>query len=279
MVEKDLPFKLEVVDLGDKPADFRALYRAISPDPTARAKVPVLEVGGAGCDEHSLLLESAVVAKYVARRWHDRGAPLLPTAPLDEARMDLFVDTFNSRLTPCSYALLAAKDNDALLERMEDVVRALVVVERCLDLHGMCGQGGDYLLGDFFSLAEVMTAPFVVRMLASFEANRGVDVLALTGEMQLPKLGKWLRAVRDRPSTVATTPAVNSMVVIAPYLEPFFQSQVPADERQRIVERVLEEMHGSGGDADEAEWKRTIREGKKMMDKKRAAKESQQSTA
>lgn len=276
MVEKDLPFACEIVDLGNKPPEFKALYRAISPDPTARAKVPVLEVGAPGSDEHLWLLESAVVARYVARRWADRGTPLLPDDAADEARMELFLDTCNSRLTPCTYALMAAKDTATLLAKYEDLVRALVVVDRCLTVH--CLHDGDFVLGQRYSLAEVMTAPFVVRMLASLRGHRGVDVLALADELCLPRLGRWLQAVQHRPSTTATTPAPNSLAVIAPYLEPFFVGEIAAEDKAAVVARVVEEMQGSG-EADEQAWATAIAQGKQAMQAKRQAKRQEEEGA
>lgn len=47
--------------MQDKPKDFADLYASIHPDPSARAKVPILEHG-----DEVRLIESAVCAEYVA---------------------------------------------------------------------------------------------------------------------------------------------------------------------------------------------------------------------
>ena len=65
-----------------------------------------------------------------------------------------------------------------------------------------CHHSPGYFLGDNYSLAEALTAPFVVRMLANFPVHRGVDLLEHCDMMNMPRLKRWLVAVRDRESTI-----------------------------------------------------------------------------
>ena len=61
---------------------------------TARAKVPILEVGNDGEDGYFAMIESEVVARFVARNWQERSTQLIPSHPNDEAKMNLFVEVF-----------------------------------------------------------------------------------------------------------------------------------------------------------------------------------------
>ena len=42
LLEKGIKFQRHIIDLKDKPKYFSDLYASINPDPTARAKVPLL---------------------------------------------------------------------------------------------------------------------------------------------------------------------------------------------------------------------------------------------
>eukprot|EP00746_Dinoflagellata_sp_MGD_P039257 gnl/MRDRNA2_/MRDRNA2_194670_c0_seq1.p1 gnl/MRDRNA2_/MRDRNA2_194670_c0~~gnl/MRDRNA2_/MRDRNA2_194670_c0_seq1.p1 ORF type:complete len:154 (+),score=28.41 gnl/MRDRNA2_/MRDRNA2_194670_c0_seq1:341-802(+) len=68
-------------------------------------------------------------------------------------------------------------------------------------------EGGDFLLGPDFSMAEVMVGPMVMR-LSMLEAMRGVNAINILQELGLTRLVKWIRAVQARPSVSDTTASV-----------------------------------------------------------------------
>merc|ERR1712083_1146206 len=96
----------------------------------------------------------------------------------------------------------------------------LITLERALEMHGE--EGGPFLLGPDFSLAECLTASFAVRALVNFGFHRGTDVETACERLELARVLRWFRTVRDRPSVAATTPETNSLVQIAPYLRSRF---------------------------------------------------------
>ncbi|DBB07594.1 TPA: hypothetical protein ACH3X3_009034 [Trebouxia sp. C0006] len=76
LLEKGIKFQRHTIDLKDKPKYFSDLYASINPDPTARAKVPLLIDG----DER--IVESNLVAEYLDNTFPESGPKLFPTDPL-----------------------------------------------------------------------------------------------------------------------------------------------------------------------------------------------------
>jgi glutathione S-transferase len=154
------------VDLADKPDFFKDKYAELSPVPTARAKVPILEVGAPGDENYFAIIESEVVARFVAKRWDQRGTALIPSSPTDEAAMNLFISVFMAELSGLSFSFLGAKSDAKLREGYEQLLGSLQSVDNALLMYGReeegQGQGGcSFLFGSNFTLAEALTAPFV----------------------------------------------------------------------------------------------------------------------
>jgi glutathione S-transferase len=221
MVEKQLPFTSRTVDLSKKSEEFKIMYKTIHPDHQASAKVPILEVGFPGEKDYVQLVESAVCTKYVATAWPYRGSDLLPAWPgllgdvhareaLSAARIDLFVDLYMGNVVPGYYRLMKAKKKSELKKHYEKFLHALVKVDNCLRMHG-CEDGGPFFIGYNFTLAECLTAPFVVRMLANLPFHRSIDIFEDCRSLNLMKLFVWLEAVRDRESLALTSPSIASL--------------------------------------------------------------------
>ena len=100
------------MDLADKPDFFKDKYAELSPVPTARAKVPILEVGAPGDENYFAIIESEVVARFVAKRWDQRGTALIPSSSTDEAAMNLFISVFMAELSGLSFSFLGAKSDE-----------------------------------------------------------------------------------------------------------------------------------------------------------------------
>ena len=159
----------------------QALYATVHPNPAARSKVPILEIGEpgepgyqVGVPHHSptpeyhhtvslsqILVESDVVARYVARRWASQGTALIPDDPGEEGRMDLFVSTYMELLAPTYMELLAAKSDEQCDKQFGKLVLGLRAVDRALTMHRTANCTGPFVLGERFSLAETLTAPCV----------------------------------------------------------------------------------------------------------------------
>jgi len=262
LLEKEVQFDLVTVQLNNKPEWYKRLYRSVHPDPRARAKVPILEVGKPNQPGYIKLVESEVVARFVARHWRSQGTALLPEDAVREARMNLFVQQFMDGMSASLFTFPAAKSGAAVSKHFETIVNALQAVQRAFQLHGEQTTSGPYFFGEQYSLAETLTAPFVVRMIPIFKHHRGVDVLCLCEALGASELKRWMQAVCERPSTVQSLPAENSLLALAPYMQPFFEYHIPQAEQQATITAAMN-LHAAA-QAEEAAFKETLAEGTKM---------------
>jgi hypothetical protein len=142
--------------------------------------------------------------------------------------------------------------------------------------------GGDFLLGAQYSLAEAMTAPFAVRMLANFAHHRALRLLELSAALGCGRLGRWLTAVAARPSTVLTTPAHASLVQLPPYLQKAF---VPFEfDAAEVGARVAEvnALYSKGAAAaaeEEAAFQQSIKSGVALAQMEREKRHAAQAEA
>jgi glutathione S-transferase len=231
--------------------------------PTARAKVPILEVGTPGEDGYFAMIESEVVARFVARNWQDRGTQLIPPHPNDEAVMNLFVTVFMENVSGLSTSFLGAKSEEQLAKGYEKLLSGLQSVENALNTYGN-EQGGSFLFGGSYTLAESLTAPFVIRMCANFPHHRGVDVIESCERAGFTRAAHWMQAVLERPSSINSTPALNSLVMLAPYMQPFFEATV-TEEMQTAA---FDKLERSAADA-EAAWEAQLAAGNAITTAKR----------
>lgn len=200
LVEKGVHFEEKNVDLSNKSKEYLDLYGSLSPDPAASAKVPLLEHGEPGTSDYVKLIESNVILEYIEDVWGAEGPRLRPTDPKEAAAARMFAETF-SRMMP--WPLIRGDSKDALIAALKDYAKGMSVVERSLELYGK--DGGDFLLGADFSVAECMTAPFVVRSIGWLKEIRGVDVVKLCEDLGHARLTRWMKAVLSRPSVLQTS--------------------------------------------------------------------------
>ena len=95
---------------------------------TARAKVPILEVGTEGEDGYFAMIESEVVARFVARNWQDRATQLIPAHPNDEATMNLFVAVFMEEVSGLSFSFVSNTSNPPLAFDLPIFSQRLLVI-------------------------------------------------------------------------------------------------------------------------------------------------------
>lgn len=214
---KGLPFEEVNVDLGRKPPHFSETYAAISLDAEARAKAPILEVGFLGEPGHVRLIESEVVARYLEDAFPS--PPMQPADPARRALGNLFAATFTELLANTYNVCLGAKSQKGVDQAMVAIRRGLFAVEQGLARYG--SSQGPFFEGSELGIVEALTAPFVVRMLINMKHHRGVDVLAM---QDLPRAGKWMKAICDHPAITNTLPSDKSLLAIPPFLEPFFKT-------------------------------------------------------
>ena len=146
------------------------------------ALVPLLEHGG------QYVIESTVVARYIAQ--HVGGPELYPRTAEDLERIERFLSIW-ADVETTYYDLLRASSDAQVEERRALFVDRLAAVDELLDR-------APFLLGDDFSFAECIAAPWVQRFFVTLPYFRGIDFDDVLRAFD--SLAAWTRAVRDRAS-------------------------------------------------------------------------------
>lgn len=221
------------------------MYRSIATDSNATAKVPIIEVGDAGSADYMKMIESGVVTDFIAQYWRGQGPDLLPKEPWKEAKMRYFVQIFMETFQRANMAFMTASSESAVKVEYKKLLDGMHSVDETLKRHGEQGAGPDapFFFGTQYTVAEAMTAPFVVRMQAMFKEHRDVDLAAHCDQLGFTALSKWWKGVMERPSTLLTTPHLDGLKQMAPYVRPVFTP----------YKFTAEEMAAAGADK-KAEW-------------------------
>jgi len=216
LLEKGVPFEHKIIDLSAKPDEFVSKYREAAGGAGGSAKVPLLVHGD------NVVIESEIVAKYVAEHVHRDGKfndDLYPSSsnPADCKRIDEFlevwedvVDSYYNVLTvPPSMGEVGARNTMNILESslgaLEDALNQITEVSE--------GGSGDFLLGDSFSLAECIAAPWVQRLFVTLPYFRSVDFRKTV--LPYKRTKKWMDAVRARSSVTVTKCPEDEIVAAA----------------------------------------------------------------
>mmetsp|Transcript_26646 Transcript_26646/g.44643 ORF Transcript_26646/g.44643 Transcript_26646/m.44643 type:complete len:120 (+) Transcript_26646:573-932(+) len=103
----------------------------------------------------------------------------------------------------------AMGDEQAETEARESLARGMKAMDSYLL---RISSDGPFVLGGKFSMAEVMTGPFIVRRLATVPAIAGFDMREHCKKEGLLRLLQWMDAVTSRPSIKDTTPSADDLV-------------------------------------------------------------------
>lgn len=215
LLEKDVEFEHKIVDLQNKPEDFVALYASLHPDPTARAKVPILEhctdlspSSSSSSPYNVQLIESSVCAEYIAEAFpNSQGSPLLPSLPRDKAAMRLLGEMWTASGMGNYFALLLAgqagkEGEEAHAVELEKMRKGMKLMDAFLRQYGCDVKESPFLLKSGFCLGEVCLAPFVQRLLIVVPHWAGVDLLEMAEKGGWGRLRVWMEAMAGRESTV-----------------------------------------------------------------------------
>jgi len=221
-----VPFEHNIIDLSDKPQQLIDKYaEAIGkPGKWVSAKVPLLEY------DNALVIESEDVTKYVARYVHvpvaDKRSSLLQNDdemyPLNDVeitqRVDHFLDVWYLVVESYYNYLCASSELNANSER-EAFCGSLKALEKELSMCGPAGQEhhqqGDFCLGNTFSIAECIAAPWVQRFFVTLPYFRGVDFFQQVLPAECVNVSRWMNAVRQRPSVKASSCPEEEMLAAA----------------------------------------------------------------
>lgn len=156
-------------------------------------------------DGDTKLIESQIILEYLATKYRSIGQDLIPEDPADLAKAKIFIETFTSAITGAFMPLLRADNQEAVAAGREKLVAGLHVVDSALRKLGK-EEGGDYFLGEHFTIADASTLTFLQRLLVAGPAFRDIDVWGIIKDEKLERLEKWANAVLDRPSAKQTKP-------------------------------------------------------------------------
>jgi glutathione S-transferase len=177
--EKKLPYEVVPVDLK-KGEQKKPDYLKLNP----YGKVPVI------IDGATVLYESCVINEYLEEKYPE--PPLLPKDPAKRAKIRILVDYGMGHLDG-PYQKLRQEKMKAESERSQEAIDGATKELKNL-LQRFEREIGDqpYLQGDF-SLADADLIPRFLRL-------EGFGVLP---DPSLPKLGAYLKRMKDRPSVKA----------------------------------------------------------------------------
>jgi len=188
--ESGLPYEEVLIDL-DKPRE--PWYLEVNP----RGLVPAIKYSDDTLKDE-IVTESAIVAQFIA---DIKPGALLPasnsssTAALERARINFFVDTWNTKIGSFMFAIFrAASDEEKEAKSKEWVAAVEKEIEPLLKTANPFYGGSKEL-----TLAEVNVAPFLLRIYALSAA----DVLPKSvkeGLEKLPYFSKWVNATISRES-------------------------------------------------------------------------------
>ncbi|HSE90992.1 MAG TPA: glutathione S-transferase family protein [Candidatus Binatia bacterium] len=179
LAEKNLPYDIVPIDLR-KQEQKTPEYLKLNP----YGKVPVLT------DDGTVLYESCIINEYLDEKYPT--PRLMPTDPAARAKARILID-FGLTQMDAAYTKLRMEMTKDEKERNPETISAAKedVKKRLQSLEQELGDK-DYLMGDF-SLADADLLPRFTRL-------EGFGVLP---DASLPRLGKYLQRMRERPSVKA----------------------------------------------------------------------------
>jgi glutathione S-transferase len=176
LLEKQLPFELEHIDLARKPAWFLA----ISP----LGRHPLLQAKG------HVLFESAAVTEFVDEALEPA---LLPTDPYLRADNRAFIEA-TSEAFRALFAVAGAKEVGPHQAAVQQLRAKLALFD--------ARSRGPWFNGAAFSLVDAAVAPLLQRITWLEELGHSKGIL-----QELPQLVGWRDALLSRPSVVASSHA------------------------------------------------------------------------
>ncbi|KAI9216117.1 glutathione S-transferase [Blastocladiella britannica] len=192
-VHRDGDVDIVEIDLSNKP-DW---YKTVNP----RGKVPALEITHTTDGKKEVLVESALIAEFLLQS--SNHPALLYSDPIKRYRAGIVIDAISNQYIGAFYGLLKEKvaDNQpAAAAKLLDAIRAVQDT--------LVSSEGPYALGAEFSIADIISAPFLARLSVN-EHYRGFTI-PKTDEFK--RFHQWFDALRARPSIKDTTATKERLV-------------------------------------------------------------------
>jgi glutathione S-transferase len=157
LLELGVPFEEKkcTIKAGQKEPWFTEIYqKALGANEGSDGKVPVID------DDGFILTESAVIAEYLASKYGPSvGKELITVSPQEKAFATIFLEQHAQQYTKFFYALLKEQDPDRAKSLTGELLKAVKKISDVLKVHK-----GPYLLGEKFTLTDILFYPFVERL-------------------------------------------------------------------------------------------------------------------
>lgn len=175
LLEKNIAFERETIDLANKPEWFLA----ISPS----GKVPLLVVGGEEKSQ-TVLFESFPICEFIEDEY--RQVLLHPAEPLRRAKHRAWME-FATAAMGDAWGMINSLDKEGFVHKASELRAKLIKLDSALI-------AGPYFEGAEFSMVDVVMAP----IFRFFEVlNPSAQNIVLEG---LPRVEAWRQSLMTRPS-------------------------------------------------------------------------------
>ena len=150
--------------------------------------------------DEQIIYESSIVSQFLCDSFPSHLLPSTqddPASPLKRARINFFVDTWNSKLGSQQMAVMKAP----AAEKEQIVTDFIATVQK--EIEPLLADAKPFFGGSKeLTFAEVIIAPFLLRMYAYSEAGEFVPKSLAKKMDALPNFGKWAKAVREHKSVL-----------------------------------------------------------------------------
>ncbi|OQO06459.1 hypothetical protein B0A48_08242 [Cryoendolithus antarcticus] len=190
--ELKLPYEEVIIDLNTPRPQW---YLDINP----RGLVPTIKYTVPGLLDEEIITESEVVARFLADAFPSPflpGSKESPTSALERARINFFIDTWNSKVGNTIFPILTAPDEATKRTKIDVFIAA---IEK--EIEPLLANAKPFFNGsEAFTLAEAIIAPFIVRTY-DYTADESLLPKSVVERLDaLPNFGKWAKLVRERES-------------------------------------------------------------------------------
>ncbi|SMQ48531.1 unnamed protein product [Zymoseptoria tritici ST99CH_3D7] len=185
--ELDLPYEEVLIDLDSPRPQW---YLDINP----RGLVPAMKFTlPDSVDQEQIITESGVVAQFLCDAFpsHLLPATTSPADALTRARIAFFHQTWTDKVSPAQMAILRAATEEERDAKSKETVQILKK-----EIEPLLSDAAPFFGGSAeLTFAEVMCAPFVMRLLAMAEDGELVPQALKTEMEKLPNVGRWTKAI------------------------------------------------------------------------------------
>ncbi|KAF2773379.1 thioredoxin-like protein [Teratosphaeria nubilosa] len=190
----NLPFEEVIIDLDTPRPQW---YLDINP----RGLVPSIKYSVSGIfDEPEIITESAIVVQFLADSFPSAFLPASkesPFAPLQRARINFFVDTWNTKVASLQYPTMKATG----AEKDQKLSEWIAAVKK--EIEPLLADAAPFFGGSKeLTFAEAISAPFLIRWY-SFANDGELLPKSFVEELNyLPNFSKWANAVVKHKSVL-----------------------------------------------------------------------------